>query len=112
MGPTKLITTAAVLASGSVLTAPQCAANYDEFAPNGTYSVVSNGEWASMNDRFEDKPTVRSTWNVTSTCSTAFTCSGKVTSSLGWTNFDDGIVGLAGTASGIIGIYNQWKKTA
>lgn len=36
----------------------------------------------------------------------------NTTSSLGWTNFDDGIVGLAGTAAGIIGIYNQWKKTA
>ena len=28
---------------------------------------------------------MRSTWTVTSTCSTAFTCSGKVTSTLGWT---------------------------
>ena len=73
MGTAKLIATAAVLASGSVLAAPQCAANYDEFAPNGTYSVVSNGEWASMNDRFQDKPTVRSTWDVTSTCSTLAT---------------------------------------
>jgi hypothetical protein len=85
MGPAKLIATAAVLASGSVLTAPHSGANYDEFAPNGTYSVVSNGEWAKMNDRYQDEPTVRSIWNVTSTCSTAFTCSGKVTSSLGWT---------------------------
>lgn len=36
----------------------------------------------------------------------------NTTSSLGWTNFDDGVVGLAGTLSGVIGIYNQWKKTA
>lgn len=33
-------------------------------------------------------------------------------SSLGWVNFDDGIVGLAGTTSSLIGIYNQWRKTA
>ncbi|KAI0968272.1 peroxisomal biogenesis factor 11 [Xylaria arbuscula] len=33
------------------------------------------------------------------------------TSSLGWVNLDDGIVGLAGTVSSLIGIYNQWKKT-
>lgn len=33
-------------------------------------------------------------------------------SSLGWVNFDDGIVGLAGTLSSLIGVYNQWKKTA
>ncbi|CAK7264411.1 Peroxisomal membrane protein PMP27 [Sporothrix epigloea] len=36
----------------------------------------------------------------------------NTTSSLGWTSFDDGVVGLAGTAAGMIGIYNQWKKTA
>ncbi|KAJ4424953.1 Peroxisomal membrane protein PMP27 [Gnomoniopsis sp. IMI 355080] len=33
-------------------------------------------------------------------------------SALGWINFDDGIVGLAGTLSSLIGVYNQWKKTA
>ncbi|OAA62944.1 peroxin-11 Pex11-Penicillium chrysogenum [Cordyceps fumosorosea ARSEF 2679] len=33
-------------------------------------------------------------------------------SALGWVNFDDGIVGLAGTTSSLIGIYNQWRKTA
>ncbi|KAK4164560.1 peroxisomal biogenesis factor 11 [Cladorrhinum sp. PSN259] len=31
---------------------------------------------------------------------------------LGWANFDDGFVGLAGTVSSLIGIYSQWKKTA
>lgn len=34
------------------------------------------------------------------------------TSALGWTKFDDGFVGLAGTVSSLIGIYSQWKKTA
>ncbi|KAI0155299.1 peroxisomal biogenesis factor 11 [Xylariaceae sp. FL1272] len=34
------------------------------------------------------------------------------TSALGWVNLDDGIVGLAGTVSSLIGVYNQWKKTA
>ncbi|OAQ96459.1 hypothetical protein LLEC1_04445 [Akanthomyces lecanii] len=33
-------------------------------------------------------------------------------SALGWANFDDGFVGLAGTTSSLIGIYNQWRKTA
>ena len=58
---------------------------YDQYAINGTYSVVSNGEWAMMNDRYQDEPSVRSTWTVNTTCSTAMTCAGKVTSSLGWT---------------------------
>ncbi|GAW13993.1 hypothetical protein ANO14919_033850 [Xylariales sp. No.14919] len=34
------------------------------------------------------------------------------TSALGWTSFDDGFVGLAGTVSSLIGIIGQWKKTA
>lgn len=34
------------------------------------------------------------------------------TSSLGWTGFDDGLVGLAGTVSSLIGVYGAWKKTA
>ncbi|OAA51654.1 Peroxisomal biogenesis factor 11 [Metarhizium rileyi] len=33
-------------------------------------------------------------------------------SALGWVGFDDGFVGLAGTLSSLIGVYNQWKKIA
>lgn len=33
-------------------------------------------------------------------------------SALGWVAFDDGLVGLAGTLSSLIGVYSQWKKTA
>lgn len=65
--------------------APHAVAEYEEYAMNGTYSVVSNGEWARMNDRYQDEPTVRSTWTVSTTCTSALTCSGTVTSSLGWT---------------------------
>ena len=31
---------------------------------------------------------------------------------LGYTNLDDGIVGLAGTVSSLIGVWSTWKKTA
>jgi peroxin-11B len=31
---------------------------------------------------------------------------------LGYANFDDGIVGLAGTVSSLIGVWATWKKTA
>lgn len=31
---------------------------------------------------------------------------------LGYANLDDGIVGLAGTVSSLIGLWNTWKKTA
>ncbi|VBB79912.1 PEX11 peroxisomal biogenesis factor 11 encoded by the pex11 gene [Podospora comata] len=33
-------------------------------------------------------------------------------SALAWVNFDDGIVGLAGTFSSLLGVYSQWNKTA
>lgn len=31
---------------------------------------------------------------------------------LGYTSFDDGIVGLAGTTSSLIGLFAAWAKTA
>lgn len=34
------------------------------------------------------------------------------TSTLGITSFDDGVVGIAGTTSSLIGAWNQWRKTA
>ncbi|TDZ32374.1 Peroxisomal membrane protein PMP30A [Colletotrichum trifolii] len=34
------------------------------------------------------------------------------TCALAWVALDDGVVGLAGTVSSLIGVYNQWKKTA
>jgi hypothetical protein len=87
MGSAKAISGAALLAAAAfgLSTAPPANATYDEYAPNGTYSVVSNGEWARMNDRYQDEPSVRSTWTVNTTCTSAITCAGKVTSSLGWT---------------------------
>ena len=33
-------------------------------------------------------------------------------SALGYVDFDDGIVGLAGTLSSLIGAYGVWQKTA
>jgi hypothetical protein len=87
MSSARLTSGAALVAAAAfgLGTAPPAVANYDQYAMNGTYSVVSNGEWARMNDRYQDEPSVRSTWTVSTTCSTAITCAGKVTSSLGWT---------------------------
>ena len=31
---------------------------------------------------------------------------------LGFLNLDDGVVGLAGTTSSLIGVWSTWKKTA
>jgi hypothetical protein len=87
MGSTKVISGAALLAAVAIGlgTAPPAAAEYEEYTMNGRFSVVSNGEWATMDDRYQDEPSVRSEWTVNTTCTTAITCYGKVTSTLGWT---------------------------
>ncbi|WP_284233533.1 Rv2253/PknI dimerization domain-containing protein [Mycobacterium antarcticum] len=87
MSSAKTISGAALIAAAAIgmSSAPTALATDGDYAINGTFSVVSNGEWAKVNDRYQDEPTVRSTWTVNTTCSTAITCSGKVTSSLGWT---------------------------
>lgn len=79
---TAAVSTAAAIVVG---TATPATADNLEYALNGTYSVVSNGEWAKVNERYEDKPTVRSEWTIASTCSTPITCAGTVSSSQGWT---------------------------
>jgi peroxin-11B len=33
-------------------------------------------------------------------------------SALGWAKLDDGVVGLAGTVSSLLGVWTVWKKTA
>jgi len=33
-------------------------------------------------------------------------------SALGWVELDDGVVGLAGTASSLLGVWGVWRKTA
>ena len=87
MGTTKLAAGAAVLAVAAtgLGSATPASATDGEYAINGTFSVVSNGEWARVNQRYQDEPSVRSTWVVHSTCANPISCSGKVTSSLGWT---------------------------
>ena len=87
MGSKKVVSGAALIAAAAfgLGTAPPAGAEYEQYAMNGTFSVVSNGEWARMSDRYQDEPSVHSTWTVNTTCTTALTCSGKVTSSLGWT---------------------------
>lgn len=81
------ISSVAALAAATfaVGAAPVAIADSSEYAINGRYSVVSNGEWAKMNERYQDKPSVFSEWTITTTCSTPISCAGKVTSSQGWT---------------------------
>ena len=55
-------------------------------AINGSYRAVSNGEWATTNDRYHDEAVVHGTWTINSTCSSPTECTGSVTSDAGWSN--------------------------
>jgi hypothetical protein len=51
---------------------------------NGTYTATSNGEWAKTNDVFHNEASIRSVWNISTTCSYPTECTGTVTSDWGW----------------------------
>ena len=73
-----------IAAASTVLQAPPGHATIDELAINGTYTAVSNGQWAKTNERFHDEATVSSTWTIASSCTGIFDCTGRVTSDSGW----------------------------
>ncbi len=81
-----------VVALAIVAVAPTAAAAGDDWGLNGTYIATSNGDWAQTNDVYRNEATVRSTWTITTTCTTPVECSGRVTSDLGW-SADIGIHG-------------------
>jgi hypothetical protein len=84
----------AVAVSGSLgLATPASASNYG-VELNGTYRVISNGDWATTSagpygaggaQVFRDQPTVVQTWTMSSSCTSPIRCSGSVTSDQGWT---------------------------
>ncbi len=76
-------TLVAVSAAGGVGTAPSAWA-YDP-AINGTYTATVVGDWARTREVYHQEAVVRSTWTITSSCSTAEDCKGKVVSDQGWT---------------------------
>jgi hypothetical protein len=76
---------AALSTLGTIGTAPAAHASTFGFELNGTYSFLSNGEWAKSNDVFHNEPVVRATWQISSSCSRPSACTGQVTSDQGWT---------------------------
>jgi hypothetical protein len=69
---------------------PTARAQFDP-SINGTYQVMSDGEWATKGAApgggtvFIDQKPVTETWTVSTSCESPIECSGTVTSSLGWT---------------------------
>lgn len=56
----------------------------EDVAINGTYRVTSIGNWAKINDQYNNEPTVVSTWTISSTCTTFQECNGTMKSDQGW----------------------------
>jgi len=54
--------------------------------PNGTYTAFSDGQWAQTRDSYHDEASVTATWTVTTTCTDYLDCTGRVTSTQGWTD--------------------------
>ena len=75
---------AALGAMGTVVLGPSAHASDFGIELNGTYSFLSNGEWAASNDSLHDEPVVRATWKISSVCTSVSNCSGQVTSDQGW----------------------------
>ncbi len=67
---------------GGVGMAPSAWA-YDP-AINGTYTATAIGDWARTRQVYHDEAVVRSTWTISTSCTTAQDCTGQVTSDQGW----------------------------
>lgn len=78
--------TALVMAAVAVVTpTPQAGATIGDNAINGTYTAVSDGQWAKMNEIYHDEATITSRWTITTSCPSAYECTGQVVSDQGWT---------------------------
>ena len=74
-----------LIAVATVGSAPIARASDFGFELNGTYSFLSNGEWAKSNDSFHKEPVVRAIWMISSSCTSPSLCTGQVSSDQGWT---------------------------
>lgn len=83
---TKLAQSVAAVSATCLLGAlPVASADYENYALNGTWQTVSNGDWAQIRQQYHNVPTVRSNWTFDTTCRNATDCEGTVTSDQGWT---------------------------
>jgi hypothetical protein len=77
-----LLATSAIGVLGPVPTAR--AITKEDVALNGTYKVTSIGNWAKINDQYNNEPTTIQTWTLSSTCTTFTDCDGTAKSDEGW----------------------------
>ena len=50
---------------------------------NGTYTATVVGEWARSRQVYHQEAMVRTTWKITTSCTTAYDCTGQVVSDQG-----------------------------
>lgn len=75
---------AATVMAGVLSIGAAAPAGAKEWGINGTFATSSNGDWAKVNERYQDEPVVRSTWTITTVCTTPVDCAGTVNSDAGW----------------------------
>jgi hypothetical protein len=79
-----LAASAGLLSVGAMVAGPPAGATED-FALNGKFTAVSDGQWAKVRERYQDVPSTTSTWTLSSTCNGPNDCQGTVRSDQGWT---------------------------
>jgi hypothetical protein len=88
MRPLETVATAMLLATSAygLLGPPSTAraTTKEDVAINGTYRATSIGNWAKINDQYNNEPTVVSTWTISSSCHNFQECTGTLTSDQGW----------------------------
>ncbi len=75
----------AIAVLGSLGVAPQAHASNYGIELNGTWRVMTNGEWARTNQVLIDEKVVIQNWTITSSCVSPLECTGTVVSDQGWT---------------------------
>ena len=75
---------AVTLVAATGIAAPAGADDTTGIELNGRYLVTSNGEWSKTNEVFHNEQVVRQVWTTTSSCERPTSCTGHLTSSLGW----------------------------
>jgi hypothetical protein len=95
MTRTQSIAVSAVVTTAAMLAAPVAHCDPDDgVAINGTFVVVSDGQWAQTNQSYHDETSVTQTWTINSSCTTYQDCTGRVTSDQGWSS--DNLVYVSG----------------
>ena len=79
-----LSSSAVTLVAATGIAAPAYGDDTTGIELNGRYLVTSNGEWSKTNEVFHNEQVVRQVWTTTSSCESPTSCTGHLTSSLGW----------------------------